>query len=64
MGPQIADTALRYRLEPGPEAGAALQETFERYRQMMEMLDLIAADHSRHFDHSEWIALADDGLER
>src|SRR5579883_1749738 len=44
MGPQIADTALRYRLEPGPEAGAALQETFERYRQMMEMLDLIAAE--------------------
>jgi phage shock protein A len=44
MGPQIADTALRYRLAPDPEAGAALQETFERYQQMMEMLDLIAAE--------------------
>jgi len=44
MGPPIADTALRYRLAPDPDAGAALQETFERYRQMMEMLDLIAAE--------------------
>jgi len=44
MGPQLADTALRYRLEPDPDAAAALAETFERYRQMMEMLDLIAAE--------------------
>ena len=44
MGPPIADTALRYRLAPDPDAGAALQETFERYRRMMEMLDLIAAE--------------------
>lgn len=44
MVPQIADTALRYRLAPDPEAGAALRETFERYHRMMEMLDLIAAE--------------------
>jgi phage shock protein A len=44
MGPQIADAALRYRLAPAPEAAAALRETFERYQQMMEMLDLIAAE--------------------
>ncbi len=44
MGPQIADTALRYRLVPDPAATAALQETFEHYQQMMDMLDLIAAE--------------------
>ena len=45
MVAQLADTALRYRLEPDPDASAALQETFERYRRMMEMLDLIAAEN-------------------
>ncbi len=44
MRPQIADTALRYRLVPDPAATAALQETFEHYQQMMDMLDLIAAE--------------------
>jgi phage shock protein A len=44
MVTQIADTALRYRLAPDPDAIAALRETFERYRRMMEMLDLIAAE--------------------
>jgi phage shock protein A len=44
MVPQVADTALRYRLAPDPDASAALRETFERYHRMMEMLDLIAAE--------------------
>jgi phage shock protein A len=44
MMPQLADTALRYRLAPDREASAALEETFERYQRMMEMLDLIAAE--------------------
>jgi phage shock protein A len=40
----VADRALRYRLAPNREASAALEETFERYQRMMEMLDLIAAE--------------------
>ena len=44
MGPQIADRAIRYRLVPSPEAAAALADTFQRYEQMMDMLDRIAAE--------------------